>query len=141
MSQKTVPTHKVVRMRTIPKKTVTKILRLLELNAFSHRTIARRMHVSRNSVNAIASRKPCNPEVTRKPPDDDPEEPSGPPARCPGCGALVYMPCLLCKLRKDHPRTIARPRPEVFVSAALNLRPEHRDRYEQIRKSYPSRSA
>jgi hypothetical protein len=129
----------------IAPKTVAEIRRLLDMKTYSHRKIGKLLGVSRNSVGTIAADKRRNGDVWPEPSDAADEEPVGPPARCPGCGGFVYMPCLLCNLRKEHPRTTSRPRPTVFVSAALNLRPEHRQRYEEVRarrrQSQSSRSA
>lgn len=134
--------------KMIAPKVIAEIRRLLDLKTLSQRQIGKLLGVSRNSVGTIAAAKRQNGDVWPEPadnPDDPDEEPAGPPARCPGCGGLVYMPCLLCKLRNERPRTIAKPRPTVFVSAALDLRPEHRQRYEQVRarrrQPYSSRSA
>jgi hypothetical protein len=29
------------------------------------------------------------------------DRPSGLPRRCPGCGGMVYLPCLLCRVRNE----------------------------------------
>lgn len=79
--------------------TVGEIKRLLEEGQLSQREIARRLGVSRGTVNGIAlgrradpSQRPRNPEIEFLTPD-------GPLTRCPGCGGLVLMPCLACRLR------------------------------------------
>ncbi len=114
-------------------KTVAEIQRLLDLKTHSQRRIAAIVGVSRGSVAAIASGK--RRDVPADAADDAPMEPSGPPARCPGCGGLVYMPCVLCRLRKERPRAAARRRPsELPASLRLDLRPEHRERYEEARR-------
>jgi hypothetical protein len=130
----------------IAAKVVTEICRLLDLKTHSQRHIAKLLGVSRGTVGAIASgKRPVTP--LPEPCDEDTDERSGPPARCPDCGGLVYMPCLLCRLREQRARRIVR---NVFEGLlTLALRPEHRERYEEVRASrrlparntYSSRSA
>jgi hypothetical protein len=116
----------------IAPKTVAEIQRLLDLKTYSQRQIARLLGVSRNSVGAVASGK--RDYVLAGACDDGPAETAGPPARCPGCGGLVYMPCLLCQLRKKRPRAATRSRATDFAASPdLDLRPEHRERYQEIR--------
>jgi hypothetical protein len=116
----------------IAPKLVAEIQRLLDTKTHSQRRIAAMMGVSRGSVAAIASGKRRDPLLGES--NDAPAETSGPPARCPGCGGLVYMPCLLCRLRKENPRNAARHRMTVSAaSTRLDLRPEHRTRYEEVR--------
>ena len=116
----------------IDPKTIAEIQRLLALKTQSQRTIAKLTGVSRGSVASIASGKRRN-DIASRPRDDGLPEPSGPPVRCRGCGALVYMPCLLCRLRKENPRPARRPTYSRPASACLDLRPEHRIRYEEVR--------
>ncbi|MGD0897968.1 MAG: helix-turn-helix domain-containing protein [Thermoguttaceae bacterium] len=77
---------------------VDEIRHLLDQGAMSQRKIARRLGVSRGTVNAIAL-------GTRPDYLDRRDElggffpPAGPPRRCPGCGGMVFMPCLLCHVR------------------------------------------
>lgn len=77
---------------------VEEIKRLLSAGHLSQRTIAQQLGVSRGTVNAIAQGKRLDPA-----PDRDPDAgfaaPDGPLTRCPGCGGLVLMPCLLCRVR------------------------------------------
>ena len=112
-------------------KTVVEIQRLLDLKTHSQRRIAALLDVSRGSVTTIALGR--RRDVPADIPDDAPAGPSGPPTRCPGCGGLVYMPCLLCRLRKENPRATRRRTTDSFVFLRLDLRPEHRERYEEIR--------
>ena len=75
------------------------IRELLGSGQLSQRKIALRVGVSRGTVNAIAlGRRPDYP-ARRGGPSDDFIPPSGPPRRCPGCGAKVRMPCLACHVR------------------------------------------
>jgi len=73
------------------------IKRLLGEGRLSQRKIARRVGVSRGTVNAIARGK--RPDHGPRRPGDDSPFPSGRPARCPTCGGLVQMPCLACRVR------------------------------------------
>jgi hypothetical protein len=75
---------------------VDEIRSLLAAGALSQRKIAKRVGVGRGTVNAIAlGRRPG----VQLGPDGGFLAPSGPPARCPGCGGMVQMPCLLCYVR------------------------------------------
>ncbi len=111
-------------------KTVAEIQRLLDGKTLSQRRIAALLGVSRGSVAAIASGK--RRAVLAEECDDVPPEHSGPPARCAGCGGLVYMPCLLCRLRNEDPRTRRQRTADVPTPLRLDLRPEHRERYEEV---------
>ena len=118
----------------IAPKVVAEIQRLLVLGTHSQRKIARVTGVSRGSVAAIASGSRRDGNVPSSASDDAAAAPSGPPSRCRECGGLVYMPCLLCRLRKQRPRAATRGRSAAFSgSARLDLRPEHRERYEEVR--------
>ena len=117
----------------IDRNLVAEIERLLASGAHSQRAIAKLAGVSRGSVASIASGKRRTNDVASETRYDGPAEPSGPPARCRGCGGMVYMPCLLCRLRKAHPRAARRPASNVAASPYLDLRPEHRARYEEVR--------
>ncbi|HEX4000037.1 MAG TPA: hypothetical protein VHX65_15905 [Pirellulales bacterium] len=77
---------------------VDEIVRLLAEGRLSQRTISRAVGVSRGTIGAIA--KGHRPRIRRT--EDrwgDPHRPLGPPRRCAGCGGLVFMPCLLCRVR------------------------------------------
>lgn len=77
---------------------VREIRDLLAGGGLSQRKIAQRVGVSRGTVNAIARGK--RPDyLPRRQPADGLIPPSGPPRRCPGCGGMVQMPCLVCHLR------------------------------------------
>jgi hypothetical protein len=68
------------------------IEQLLASGEHSQREIARMERVGRRTVTGIAA------EVRRRQ-RKVLEEALPPPARCPGCGGMVYMPCRLCRLR------------------------------------------
>ena len=78
---------------------VDEIRRLLGQRRLSQRKIAARIGVSRSTVNAIALGRRADFPARLSRDDRDFTPPSGLPARCPGCGGLVQMPCLLCFLR------------------------------------------
>ncbi len=78
---------------------VDQILGLLAEGRLSQRKIARFVGVSRGTIGAIAKGHRPRPRRT----EDrwgEPIRPLGPPRRCNGCGGLVYLPCLLCRMRK-----------------------------------------
>lgn len=62
----------------------------------SQRQIARRVGVSRGTVHAIINGRHIDREAKRK---EEPPMFSGPYVRCRGCGGMVQMPCLLCRVR------------------------------------------
>ena len=84
----------------LPLALVEEIRQLLEEGQLSQRKIAAKLGVSRGTVGAIASgrrgiygREPEAGELVLACLDQVPE-------RCPGCGAMVYKPCLLCHTRR-----------------------------------------
>jgi hypothetical protein len=81
---------------------VKEIQDMLRAGTLSQRKIARRMGVSRGTVTAIALGRRCDRPARKRTEEFD--FPSGPPLRCPGCGGLVQMPCLLCRLRAMRQR-------------------------------------
>ncbi len=76
---------------------VEEIRSLLSQRQLSQRKIAKRLGVSRGTVNAIALGKRPDRPVRRR--ADDFIAPRGIPQRCPICGGLVQMPCLVCQVR------------------------------------------
>ena len=87
---------------------INEIRRLLDQRELSQRMIARRIGVSRGTVNAIWLGKRPDRQAHR------PEEEilaygAGPVERCPGCGGKVQMPCLVCRVRSlQETRRLAR---------------------------------
>lgn len=79
---------------------VDEIKRLLAEGTHSQRRIARMTRVSRSTVGAIANG--TRPEYALRAPahDDRFDAPYNPPARCPGCGGRVFLPCRLCRVRR-----------------------------------------
>jgi len=72
---------------------------LLAEGALSQRKIALQLGVSRGTVNAIARGKRPDYTTRRPRPADRCTPPKGLPQRCPGCGGMVRMPCVLCRVR------------------------------------------
>ncbi len=126
--------------RMLATSQVNEIRRLLETGNYSQRKIARMTGVSRGSIGAIAGGRRPDYENRLKE-DDETGQPQGPPGRCETCGALVYPPCRLCTLRRQLAlkRQIP-PLPGPLVESqppeplGLELRDEHRKRYEQVRR-------
>ncbi len=79
---------------------IEEIYRMLGERQSSQRGIARRLGVSRGTVNAVARGR--RPAYSRRPAVHYRgfQPPSGLPRRCPGCGGMVQMPCLVCYLRR-----------------------------------------
>lgn len=83
----------------LPLATVEEIQRLLDEGTLSQRKIAAKLGVGRGTVNAIARGKRG---LHGREPGDCAAgiyNPDVPPERCPGCGAMVYKPCVLCRTR------------------------------------------
>ena len=122
----------------IAPETIAEIRRLLAEKRHSQREIARRTGVCRGSVGSIASGRRRDGDDPMGSREDEFPVPSGPPARCPGCGAMVYLPCVLCRVqskRRKGPRVIEQAATRgLEESPDLNLRPEHHARYEEVRR-------
>lgn len=110
---------------------VAEVRRLLAEGKLSQRGIARRLGVSRGSVHAIARGK--RPDRSAAEPLDEVWW-QGPPARCPGCGGMVFLPCRACAARKALSRQRRPPWPDSDEPLALQLTEEHRRRYEEVRR-------
>ena len=110
---------------------VAEVRHLLFEGRHSQRQIARLVGLSRGTVGTIASGR--RRDVPTEPCEEDATLWEGPPVRCPDCGALVYIPCVLCRVRKKlgKRRRVVDCRPEPI---RLDLRPEHRARYEEVRR-------
>jgi transcriptional regulator with XRE-family HTH domain len=117
---------------------IADVRRLLATGGLSQREIARRTGVSRGTVGAVAAGKRTDRTEPRHAGHPELKVPAGPPRRCGGCGGMVAMPCLLCRARvaraaaRREQRTTASP--ELNAPLQLNLREEHRVRYEAIRR-------
>jgi transcriptional regulator with XRE-family HTH domain len=81
----------------LPLAVVDEIRQLLALGELSQRQIAEQLHVSRGTVHNIASGKRGH---FGSEPKENSAERFSIPERCPGCGAMVAMPCVLCRARE-----------------------------------------
>ena len=113
---------------------IVEVRRLLAAGGLSRREIARRTGVGRGTVSAVAAGKRTDKTEPRNAGHPELQAPAGPPQRCGGCGGMVAMPCLLCRARAARRTRPVGPSPEVNEPLALNLREEHRLRYEAIRR-------
>ena len=88
----------------LPLATVHEIRRLLGERRMSQRKIADKLGVSRGTIHAIASGR--RGVFGREPGLDGPTLccRDMPAERCPGCGATVYKPCVLCGAREYRAR-------------------------------------
>lgn len=112
--------------------TIREIERLLIEGQLSHRIIAERAGVARSTVSAVAKGTRLPDDELDQTPEFDPEQA---PERCPGCGAMVQMPCWLCKVRDLlADRKLLPPEPIVAAPLGLNLRPEHQVGYSEVRR-------
>ena len=120
---------------------VQQIRQMLAEGKHSQRRIARILGVSRGTVLAIANNRRPDYEALRRARQEEEETAllqfSGPPRRCPDCGGKVYMPCLACRARrwKEKQRRDGTLLPAVRCEEplGLELREEHRLRYERVR--------
>jgi hypothetical protein len=112
--------------------------RLLAEGQLSQRKIAALLGISRGTVGAIASGR--RPDYQNRSTSDDEEpdiDPNAPKVRCGGCGGMVIMPCRACRDRAALAKAKRRPGAERTEPDGLNLqlRPEERTRYEQVREA------
>jgi len=78
---------------------IERIQELLEEGRVSQRKIARLVGVSRGTVGAVAAGRRRATPCSCRPSETEAFDVTGPLERCPGCGGLVYMPCLACRVR------------------------------------------
>lgn len=87
----------------LPLAKVLEVRRLLDEGELSQRKIATRLGISRGVVNSIANgRRGLHGRETKVKYSCDDQEAVA--ERCRGCGAMVYMPCLLCRARQYRER-------------------------------------
>jgi len=98
---------------------VHQIRQLLDEKRLSQRKIAGEMGVSRTTVQAIAQGRHARDRRESLDEDSAFQEPAGPLQRCPTCGGLVYMPCLLCHVRRLQQKQKARRRFANHAGAAV----------------------
>lgn len=94
--------------------------RLLALGNLSQRRISAIVGISRATVSAIAKGAYQLRDQRRRDREDH-FLPQGPVSRCAGCGAMVQMPCLGCRMekRKERERQILRAARRKAREAAL----------------------
>lgn len=112
---------------------IDKIRRMVATGSYSLRQIARLTGVSRGTVAAVAHGK----RLDRPSPADDGagEEPLGPIARCPRCGALAHLPCRACDVHSwqaVHRRGRSAGPVDELPEVTLDLAGDERARYEEI---------
>jgi len=88
---------------------VAQIRSFLTDGRMSQRAIARTLRVSRGTVEAIAQNRRPNYAARAENRLAGRDPPAGPVERCPGCGGMVQMPCLACRLRAMRKRPDALP--------------------------------
>jgi len=88
----------------LPLTVVQEVRRLLDEDELSQRKIAFKLGISRGTVDAIASGR--RGIYGREPDQKQSDLPclELAPQRCSGCGAQVYMPCVLCRARRYRHR-------------------------------------
>jgi hypothetical protein len=131
--------HKSKDTAMIASSRIAEVQRLLVEGKHSQRKIAQLTGVSRGTIGAIALGQ--RPDYTaNKASRCGAEEPLGPPQRCAGCGGMVYMPCRLCRDRKAQRQRACAANPaaaaqaaEIYERPGLELRADHRVRYEEVR--------
>jgi hypothetical protein len=118
------------------KPDAVRLVRCLLGQGHSQRQTALLSGVSRSRVSAIASGR--RPDYERLALERGPsiDEASGSAQWCHGCGHKVWLPCVLCALRETMAR---RPPPgraagEAIEPLGLDLREQHRQRYEEIHR-------
>ncbi len=122
----------------LAQEVVRRVERLLAEGQLSQRKIARLVGISRGTVGAIAGgRRPDYEALRRRRQQREAPRPTGPPRRCPTCGAMVTSACLACELRRRVSAGKRGPHAGRFEASnaiiELELRDEHRRRYERIR--------
>ncbi|TWT86265.1 hypothetical protein Mal64_38050 [Pseudobythopirellula maris] len=76
---------------------IEEVKRLLDEGRLSQRAIAEKLAVSRGTVSALATGKRHVFGREQQAGEDPSTLPLAPPERCPGCGGMVHMPCVLCE--------------------------------------------
>ena len=129
--------HRPGEASMIPAALEAEITRLLA-TGHTQRAISRMTGVCRETVGAIARGRL---DRSARQAQRDAEQVTGlpgPPRRCLTCGGLVKMPCRLCQTRDLKaggrlPRMFSGVDDE---SLQLDLRDEHRARYERVRRNH-----
>jgi transcriptional regulator with XRE-family HTH domain len=85
----------------LPLAKIKEVERLLAETCLSQRKIAQLAGVSRATVGAVASGRRPDYEARELARADD-CQPTGPIVRCATCGARVYSPCWVCRMREAN---------------------------------------
>lgn len=120
--------------------TVQRIQSLLA-EGMSQRRIAEVTGVSRGRIVLIAKGRRPDYEAIRRAKQQEQENPfdtTKPAERCPECGNLVHMPCMICRTRRamalESRRQCVPESSSGFSNPIqLNLRERHQIRYEEVR--------
>ncbi len=108
----------------LPLTTIKQIHLHLEQGELSQRQIAEMLGVSRGTVHAIASGR-RGLYGTAADANEVGLAFKGTAVRCPGCGAHVFMPCLLCRareVREPHESSMAKLTKLTNLGNLTNLR-------------------
>ncbi len=99
-----------------------RIRQMLAEGTLSQRKIARLTGVSRGTIGALAHGK-----IARRAPQprgcDEPFDAAGLPVRCAGCGGMVLMPCLHCRIQNIREREALLLRRRAMQSQSRGIRP------------------
>ena len=117
------------------------VQRLLAETDLSQRAIARETGVSRTTVGNIFHGRRREDSAKLSKPDFSVPPPSGPSSRCPTCGARVYGACHACRVRRLADRRSPESRKHSTGPITLDLRPEHYERYLEVRRQRESCNA
>ncbi len=107
-------------------------------HGLSQRKVAKITGVSRGRVVLIANGRRPDYEAIRRAREMQCLDYTTPPKRCPSCGHRVYMPCVVCRTRhamaaRSRGRPAFRPQAGLDAQLMLELKENHRARYEQVR--------
>jgi len=99
---------------------------MLAGGTMSQRKIAETTGLSRGTIQLIAAGK-RKIQVKTVDPNMPPEPENGPPVRCPGCGAMVQLPCLLCYLKclAANNNPIMQPCPGIAKTSPVMTNEQH----------------
>jgi hypothetical protein len=106
---------------------------MLARGKLSQRKIAKITGLSRGTISMIANGK-RKVQAKTVAPDLPPEQEKSPPVRCPCCGAMVRMPCLLCFLKNlaERKSPIMRPHGRIAETTPA-MTNEHHSRETAVR--------
>lgn len=108
----------------------------------SRRKIEQIASVSRATIRRIARMdRPHYQAACREQPEGDRDSQlAGQPTRCSVCGYRVFLPCRICMARQHRQVAGHYRRLSAVADQAptLRLKPEHRARYEEVRKGVTS---